>query len=193
MWAHSPQERGEAGRVVILNGASSAGKTSIARAWQAARREPWLRAGIDQFWSMVPDGLLDGDVAEPWFPRDEPRSASSTGVAFTRAWHRAVAALAQHGFNVIVDDVCFLPSFVADWREALHGLDVVWVAVHCPVDIIAERERARGDRFLNEGPSQVPVVHAHDQPYDLEIDTSITTTEEAVARISSVLATLNRA
>ena len=135
------------GRVIILNGASSAGKTTIARAWQAANAEPWLRVGIDQFWSMAPAGVLDGDVADPWFPRDEPRSASIVGVAFTRAWHRAVAALAHDGFHVIVDDVCFLPSFVSDWRDALRGLDVLWVAVHCPVAIIAERELDRGDRF----------------------------------------------
>jgi len=178
-----------AGRVVLLNGASSSGKTSIAVAWQAARPEAWLRTGIDRFWAMAPDGILDGDVPDPWFPRTEPRTASPTGVAFTRAWHRAVAALAHGGFNVIIDDVCFDPSFVADWRAALDGLDVLWVGVECPVDVIADRERTRGDRFIGEGPTQAPIVHAHDQPYDLVIDTSVTSPADAVTMIAAHLDT----
>ena len=50
------------GRVVILNGASSSGKTSIVdafRAQRAARGELWLVTGIDDYISKLPADFFD--------------------------------------------------------------------------------------------------------------------------------------
>ena len=66
------------GRIILLNGTSSSGKTTLVRALQAILPDPWLEIGIDRFvfalpkayldqplWSEVfryvrPDGLVDG-------------------------------------------------------------------------------------------------------------------------------------
>ena len=48
------------GRVIILNGGSSAGKTTLARALQSALPGPWLLLGIDLFiWTLRPDLVND--------------------------------------------------------------------------------------------------------------------------------------
>src|SRR3954451_13498786 len=48
------------GRVVLLHGTSSSGKTTVARAVQALSQEPWLRLGIDAFWTAI-DERGNGD------------------------------------------------------------------------------------------------------------------------------------
>ena len=42
------------GRIVLLNGASSAGKTTLARAFQDQRQEPWFHLALDQFRDGMP-------------------------------------------------------------------------------------------------------------------------------------------
>lgn len=47
------------GRVVLLHGTSSSGKTTIARALQSLSDEPWVRLGIDAFWNAVDERWME--------------------------------------------------------------------------------------------------------------------------------------
>jgi chloramphenicol 3-O phosphotransferase len=40
---------GRLGRILLLNGTSSSGKTTLVRALQARLADPWLEIGIDRF------------------------------------------------------------------------------------------------------------------------------------------------
>jgi len=51
------------GRIVLLNGAPRAGKSSIARALQA--RGDWLALGVDAMMAMTPERLLPGIGLRP--------------------------------------------------------------------------------------------------------------------------------
>ena len=51
------------GSIVLLNGASSSGKTSIAQELQAMLDEPYLRLGIDSFGSLLPERYLGVEPA----------------------------------------------------------------------------------------------------------------------------------
>jgi chloramphenicol 3-O phosphotransferase len=42
------------GRIVLLNGSSSAGKTTLARTLQVLRDEPWFHLALDQFRDGMP-------------------------------------------------------------------------------------------------------------------------------------------
>jgi chloramphenicol 3-O phosphotransferase len=44
-------------RVIVVNGGSSSGKTSIVRQLQGMLAEPWLAAGIDDFVDSLPPAL----------------------------------------------------------------------------------------------------------------------------------------
>ena len=94
----------EAGLVVVVNGASSSGKTSLARALQLLAPDPWLHAGIDRFWGMMPQGWMQlGARAEEgvsWLRGEDeygrPVVHTVPGPVATRmarGMHRAVAAL----------------------------------------------------------------------------------------------------
>ena len=162
------QAGGEHGRVVILNGGSSAGKTTLARALQAAMPAPWLLFGIDlMIWTMPPamvnhpDGLT---VRQGMIIRGDPFLLLYEG------FRKGVGAIARNGVDLLVDDVTL--DAVVDqerWDDALQELQVCWVGVHCSPDIATEREAGRGSRLPGIARRQAESVHAGLR-YDVEVD-----------------------
>jgi chloramphenicol 3-O phosphotransferase len=169
------------GRVVLLNGASSVGKTSIAAAFQEQASTPWLHLGVDAFLGFVPEPLThvaaSADDGFRWFPasgsdNDVTRIAIGPyGHRVIAGMHRAVAAMARSGLDLIVDDVLLEAAWLDDYLEALDGVDVVFVSVHAPLAVIEARELARGDRFPRQARGHYDHVH-HDDVYDVRIDSS---------------------
>src|SRR5438046_1543892 len=79
------------GTMVVLNGTSSAGKTSVARAFQtqmAAQGIPYLYLGADAFFDSLPAQYAD-----------DPESV----MRVWRGFHRCLPALAACGNSLIVD------------------------------------------------------------------------------------------
>ena len=50
------------GKVIVLNGVSSSGKTTLAKAMQEAFDEPYIRLSIDDFINMMPEKLIKADL-----------------------------------------------------------------------------------------------------------------------------------
>lgn len=160
-----PPDRGP-GRIIFLTGASSSGKSTLARAMQEALPEPFLHVSSDH---MVASGMLparrDSDGPFAWWQQMRPR--------FFDGFHRCLPALAAAGNDLIVEHII---EFRA-WREylarLLDGLDVFLVGVHCNLAEIDHRERERGDRRIGEGRSHVEADLIHTfGPYDFEVDTT---------------------
>ncbi len=82
-------------------------------------------------------------------------SAVPLWIACLLGMRAAVSALARSGNNVIVDDV-LIDDDGSAYREALAGLDVLWVGVIAPRDVIEARERQRGDRDIGLARWQFP-------------------------------------
>jgi chloramphenicol 3-O phosphotransferase len=175
---------------VILNGAPRSGKTSIARAIQAASPQPWLNIGVDLVMKATPERYLPGIGLRPGGERPdlEPFVAASYA-----ALYDAVAAHARHGLNVVVDvghhDAYSRPlGTLPDAARRLDGLPALIVGVRCPLDVIAARREATGWAAADEGPATPPAMRwqeaVHDPGiYDLEVDTSVVTPEEAAAAV----------
>ena len=105
---------GQVGRVILLNGTSSSGKTTLVRALQATLPDPWLEIGIDRFVFALPKAYLDQPLWSEVFRyvrpegRDDGPFRIETGPLGRRlvaGMHRTVAALANSGLDVIVDHV----------------------------------------------------------------------------------------
>ncbi len=95
-------------------------------------------------------------------------------------YHRAVAALASVGNDVIMDYPLSESWRLADLLDVLDGCDVTLVDVHCSSHELDRRERARGDRPVGLAAAQRR-VHAQDDN-DIVVDTT-TTDPETCARI----------
>jgi chloramphenicol 3-O phosphotransferase len=196
------------GRVIILNGASSSGKSTVGRALQMALPAPYLFSGIDFFTPMLPpvghigmmwDRRTNANSAWPdaplrWvFPENQGGPVviefGESGHRLIRGMHRAIAALARAGNNVIVEHVFLYEEWVDDLGEALDGLDVWMVAVRCPLEIIEERERSRANRVAGQARAHYESVYRRAE-YDIEVDTSAGQPRDAALAIAEALESL---
>ncbi len=174
------------GRVILLNGSSSSGKTTLALTLQRILEEPWQHVALDQFRDGLP-GKVRGLNSPPGTPGDQGLNIvpvdlngervtevrfGEFGEAVLRAMRRAVAELACQGVNVVVDDLLFKPEYLTDYRKVLAGLDVWFVGVRCARGVVEEREAKRPGRFPGTAISHFETVHAHGLAYDIEVDTS---------------------
>lgn len=96
--------------------------------------------------------------------------------------HQALATFAACGNNIIFDHVLWEAGWLSECLRLLEGVEVLFVGVRCPLDVVEQRERDRGNRFLGQARGHFDIVHAH-RIYDLEIDTSVSTPEEGALEI----------
>jgi chloramphenicol 3-O phosphotransferase len=179
------------GRIIVLNGTSSSGKTTLVRALQDRLPEPWLEIGIDRFVFALPKRYLDQPLWSEVFryvPPDGRADGPFTietgplGERLVGGMHRTAAALAAGGLDLIVDHVLLENHWLDEMAELWAPFRVLYVGVRCPLEVIVERERARRDRTIGQAEAQFAVVHRRGG-YDLEIDTSRMSLDEAATRI----------
>ena len=167
------------GRIIILNGVGSVGKTSVGRALQSITTEPFLLVQMDAFLDMLPSSMV-GDPAGIRFEITQeagaPSIAIGTGPVADRAMRgmrHAVAAMARQGNNLIVDEVLLGAPKQQEYRELLAGFEVSLVGLFASLDVLEARERARADRLIGLARWQFDRVHRA-LTYDLQLDTSLT-------------------
>jgi len=157
--------------VVVLNGGSSAGKSTIARSLQALLTEPWLTLGVDN----LIDSLGPAATGSSSVIAFSPEGLVSTGTQFRQvedAWYQGLAAIARSGTGVIIDEA-FLGGGVSQSRlsSAFSDLKVLWVGVHCDPEVASSRESSRTNRVRGMARTQSSLVH-EGVNYDIEVDTS---------------------
>lgn len=164
------------GRIILLNGASSAGKSSIGRALLPLLPDPWFFVPVDSLNAMrstVHTRRLDDAQIDEMLRR-------------TRlGYHRAVAGLASAGNDVIMDYPLSERWRLDDLVETLAGYDVTLVEVRCSPGELERRERDRGDRPAGLSRSQT-LVYAHGE-FDIVVDTTETGPGECAATIAHAL------
>lgn len=160
----------QAAQIVFLNGASSSGKTSIARQLLLVLGRPYFHFSVDAFHAMR--------AAEPTEPIDE-----RTVLGF----HRAVAGMAAAGNDIVVDHALDHAHWFTDCVDAWRAHDVVFVGVRCSLPELNRRERLRDDRETGLAARQFHRVHSHGG-YDLECDTEVSHPRDCAMRIKDYLA-----
>ncbi|MEO9599013.1 AAA family ATPase [Parasphingorhabdus sp.] len=165
----------EPGKVIVLNGTSSSGKSTLARSLQRALDDIYLHCSLDMFWHMTPESVPANSIN---FPK------------LKLALGHSVSALATTGHNVIVDIVHSGLQSHQELSAALDGIETLTVKVDCSLKELEIRELERGDRRLGLAKSQYDAVH-QGIAYDLEIDTSQLTPAECVSTIIQKLETVN--
>jgi chloramphenicol 3-O phosphotransferase len=185
------------GTIILLNGTSSSGKTTLAKALQGLLDQPYFHVSFDQFQQTFPPGFLVlGDGVNPatvdgWLAvfRDDALVEVRIGPAGHRlvtGLYRAFAGLASVGNNLIVDDVIYHPDVLLEAIQAFADLPVLFVGVRCSLEVAEQRELARGNRVRGGARTFHDHVHAHGI-YDLEVDTSRASPEECAQIIKEAI------
>jgi len=172
------------GNIIILNGTSSSGKTSLVHALQDQLAEPYLEAGLDKFLWMLPQRYL-----QPPLWNDVLGLASKAGPignALVASMHQAIVTLSRSGSHVIADHVLVEPQWLQDSIRLFSDLPAYFIGVRCPLEVLEQREKSRKNRTLGQVRAQYELVHAHGF-YDLEVDTSLTSPEGCAAQIIALM------
>jgi chloramphenicol 3-O phosphotransferase len=156
---------------IVLHGTTSAGKSSIARALQANSSTPVFHIAMDAFACMSNRGDMRSDA--------ERNEAFRLHCQSLRSTLRNVAA--SH-FDIVLDLVLRDEEEFVACLSVLSPRPIFVVGVWCPLAILEERERARGDR--GKGMAREQFGHsAYERKYSMKVDTSAVSAEEAAHAI----------
>lgn len=161
-------------QIILLNGPSSAGKSTLSKALQAyiseKQQETFGIVSIDDF-LKVPQGenIYEDDVYE-----------ISADIC-----HRANEML-QIMPGVIVDHVITSQRIFAQFQDMLSAYAICPVHVSCPLDVLLEREKQRGDRRPGTARASFDCLYPKDG-YHVTVNTHEADIRESAERIYNAL------
>lgn len=163
------------GSLIFLHGASSSGKSTLARALQGILPKA--------FWHVSIDHLRDSGM----LPMERYRSGDfdwrAARESFFAGFHQSIVAYLATGNNVILEHIIETPDWLPALRSLWDGFDVLFVGVHCSLATLERREAERGDRPAGMAAIDFGRVHAG-MHYDLEVNSeaSLAVNLETIAR-----------
>ncbi|WP_420102666.1 chloramphenicol phosphotransferase CPT family protein [Bosea sp. (in: a-proteobacteria)] len=149
------------GRIILLNGASSSGKSTLARALQARMPTP--------FWHISIDHLRDSGVLPMARIRSREFDWRAMREPFFIGFERSLLAYVEAGNDLIVEYIMESDAWLKRLAATLAGQDVFFVGVHCPLEVLEQREIARGDRPIGDARRDFHRIHSYCR-YDLDVD-----------------------
>jgi chloramphenicol 3-O phosphotransferase len=188
----------KSGIVIILNGPSAAGKSSIQKEFQYAMMPNlWIKLGIDNLFDMpMPDITMENLTywQEPnqirWVTTSLDQDNNSVITLFTGeqgdkvayGMNSAIAAYAANGCNLIVDYIAYKKEWIDDLRKKLENTKVYWVKVSIPLNVLEQREMLRSTSPKGHARSHYDYVY-WDIPYDLQVDSEKNSAIEIAQKI----------
>ena len=145
------------GRIILLNGTSSSGKSTLALPLRSALEPSFHYYASDQL----------GDAG---FRPSDPQVRTAWRESFFHGFHASIAAFASAGLDLLVEHIVEEQSWADTLTQLLARFDVFWVGVHAPVAEIIRREGTRGDRRIGEALEHLK-THSFCK-YDIEVDTT---------------------
>lgn len=171
------------GKIIFLNGVSSAGKSTLTKCLQMAATEPYYAIAQDTFTSAIAPnykGKFDGEkLNDLWLDA-------------ISAMHHTIKLYSDLGHNVVVDHV--LTRFTDEDGKSDPSLEEcakllcdypAWlIKVECSIEALRRREIERGDRAPGTAEWQMQYLAPKDG-YDLSVSTSEKTAEQCAEDILS--------
>ncbi|MBR4083128.1 MAG: AAA family ATPase [Lachnospiraceae bacterium] len=156
--------------IILLNGSSSAGKSTLAKALQALienkRNERYEIVSIDDFLKMTSEDVIyEDDVFEISGPLCEK-----------------VMQVFNANQGVIIDHVITSERIFNQLEENVSHNRLWMIRVTCPLEIIQKREQERKDRCLGSAETSYTYLYPR-EGYDLTVDTHFMTISECANRI----------
>jgi len=141
------------GKIILLSGTSSSGKSTLAKGLQKILDEPFLHLQLDGFIEMLPR-------TDDWEMFQQ----------MIRGMNRAIAAVADEGNNLIVDHVLIDNTWLGQCLRLLDEHYVLFVGVDCPLKELERRESQRDARRQGFARQQFEDIH-RGKIYDVLVDT----------------------
>lgn len=155
---------------ILLNGASSSGKSTLAVSLQKAlkdnRNEEYIIISIDDFLSMtVNEPVYEDDVFE----------------ISPLLCQKALSSL-QLGQGVIIDHVITSERIYTQLTKALKEYKLVKIQITCPLNELEKREKERHNRYIGSAKASYEYLFPK-EGYDLTLNTLELSSEECAEKI----------
>ena len=161
------------GRIIFLNGVTSAGKTSIVESLQNQE---------DIFFYVVANDLFEEMIGENYLHKNYWKYLSEIIIMM---YHTA-KLFSDMGKNVLIDGILVereeIRPHYHQLLEILQNNPLDIVEVYCPLDICRQRNIIRGDRYETQSQEQYALM-AENIKYSTKVDTSIYSPEECAKKI----------
>ncbi|SNY90371.1 chloramphenicol 3-O phosphotransferase [Cohaesibacter sp. ES.047] len=151
----------ETAQILFLHGASSSGKSTLARALQDALPLP--------FWHISIDHLRDSGVLPSKRFKSGEFDWQLARQCFFDGYHRSLKAYASAGNHLILEHILDEEGWFDQLVRLFEPFEVLFIGLHCPIDILEAREKARGDRPRGSAVADYHSIHKGLR-YDLELD-----------------------
>jgi len=130
------------GKIIFVNGTSSAGKSTLCRALTDILPLPFWHFSSDK---LIESGMrADGRIAIDDFNWADMRPA------FFEGFHRMIPAFASAGNHLLVEHIVEEDYWGQALMKSLKSFDVFIVSVRCAPDIFIAREKKRQDTYNGE-------------------------------------------
>jgi chloramphenicol 3-O phosphotransferase len=161
-----PFEGKPPGTVIVLNGPSSVGKSSLISAFADAADTPWAC------------------LEEPWFGTVPTRFHAwpTTAGPRTEGFLAALGVAARVGNQFIVS-AAGIPQDA--FRTALRGVPTVYVGLDAPLDVLLSRQLTQPDKFGGLAEESVAIHEGWE--YDLRVDTTSCSPTDAASQLVAFL------
>lgn len=161
-------------KVILLNGPSSSGKSTLAIALQAyiqeTRNEKYSIVSIDEFLEMtLGKNIYEDDVFE----------------ISSQLCEKSLEIL-KNNQGLIIDHVITSERIFNQITEALSTYGIIFVHVTCPLDELKKREILRNNRCVGSAQASFEYLFPQDN-YDLTINTFELTVKECSQEIVKLL------
>lgn len=140
------------GTIVLLNGTSSAGKTSISNELINQNEIPFHYLSIDNFIKEFNDKFLDVDIKREV---DQQTIAQIMFDPLISVYYSTIKLFSENGLNVIVDTVIDNDKRFNECLDKFYDQPTLFIGIICSKEELMRREQARGDREIGLANSQL--------------------------------------
>ncbi len=161
--------------IIVLNGPSSSGKTSIARELQELLPNYVLNFSIDSILYSLPPSAL----------KRMTTGQKNPGLDYFKleiGYYKCARVLADAGHSLVLDNAVITETAAKELYANFSELKLIVIGVICSTIELDRREKRRGDRTLGEAASQQATVHKY-LKYDFTVDSSSSTPKEIAEEI----------
>lgn len=186
-------------QIIYINGPSSSGKTTLAKALQEKLAKPFLHLSIDKMIGMMPLKMNCFDNFREtlgfWWKKEGVDSSKVTlkagpfGKMVSSSFRKVAKSLAEEGHNLIIDDVSFHEELI-EWKEALRPYDTLYVELTCSQEELLAREKERGDRMIGSAAEQAARMSGING-YDIRLDSGTFGPDELAQMIMEAMGSNN--
>ena len=157
-------------QVILINGPSSSGKSTLARTLVKLIRE---KSG-EKYGIVSIDDFMKTDPNETIYEDDVYEISGEM-------CEKAIGIL-ETGAGVIVDHVITSERIYKEFQDALRSFTIRTVHVTCALEILKQRERNRKDRCIGSAESSFIYLYPK-EGYDLTVDTASQSAGENALKI----------